>query len=191
MQKSLQKIDQYIERGVEIVNRLNTFAHRMDAPMARVDAALTTDLVVFLMLRFARQKQTEIVVEPVTCAPRIRANPIRLVVAMATCINYCLECEAAGSRLRLGWANARNGAVLRVGFSLPAGMPFNHPPLPESLPFFRQMVLDLGGTFTQHTNGETTRDGVDIAPGRSQPGGPAMTARGTAAAMDFTHCKKC
>jgi C4-dicarboxylate-specific signal transduction histidine kinase len=84
------KIDKHLGRGVEMMTRFNKFAHSMDEPRGWVEINELMDQVAFLMQRFARQRQVELLAQSIDKSPSVYTNPIRLLLALLACVDQCL-----------------------------------------------------------------------------------------------------
>ena len=101
--QALGNIPNQIERGIEITKQVNIFAHSMDESWAWVDVNEIMGLVVILLKRFALLKQVELSSEPMEKESSLFTSPIRLILVLAACVDYCLERTAP-----------KNGILLRL-----------------------------------------------------------------------------
>ena len=99
--QALGNIPNQIERGIEITKQLNIFAHSMDESLARIDVNEIMVLVVILLKRFALLKKVELSSEYFEQALPIFMNPIRLILVLAACVDYCLERTTSKNKILL------------------------------------------------------------------------------------------
>ena len=62
--RSLQVIQNQVNRGVELIKRLNRFAHAPDSKWIRTDAWLHAELMVFMCQRFAEMNHVVLEIQP-------------------------------------------------------------------------------------------------------------------------------
>jgi C4-dicarboxylate-specific signal transduction histidine kinase len=98
-QKALATIKAQIQRGVEITDRLNRFAHSPDAEIARIDLAETSEQLITLARRFARLKNIALDTNPPKQPLAVVTRPIRLLMALFGCLECCLNAIPPGSRI--------------------------------------------------------------------------------------------
>jgi C4-dicarboxylate-specific signal transduction histidine kinase len=94
---ALGKIEKQVGRGVEMMTQFNRFAHSMDEAWAQVDVEEVMEQVVFLMQRVARLKQVRLSSESPPKNQTLYTNPVRLILALSGCIDYCLNKAAPGT----------------------------------------------------------------------------------------------
>jgi len=90
LKRALGSIQHQIDRGADITNEFNTFAHCMDKETSLMTANGTIELVVFMMHRFARISQIELLLEPLRKDAGFTVNPIRLLTVLCTCVDFFL-----------------------------------------------------------------------------------------------------
>ena len=102
LNKALGTIDRQIERGVELSNRLNRFAHGPDSGICNVDTAEAGEQVSALCQRFARLKKVTLdrVPSPSNQAPALWIDPVELQMVLFFAIDCCLSLAPADSRIR-------------------------------------------------------------------------------------------
>jgi signal transduction histidine kinase len=101
----LTKIKTQVSRGSEIGTRLKDFAHSMDEKYTRVDVNELMEQVVFIMNRFANLKKMELHFKPVESELSIDVDLFRVEMAIAKCIEKCIEYAAHGDAIRLQFKN--------------------------------------------------------------------------------------
>jgi len=96
-----ERIDRQVRKGVEIVTRLNRFAHSIDEPEGEFDAVAETENLVALTLRFAELKKVRLELAP--CAERIgvRGDAFALQQALFACLRAALDGAEEGDRIEV------------------------------------------------------------------------------------------
>lgn len=112
LEKTLATIRKHVNRGMEIGERLNTFAHSMDEPKARVNINDLLNQLVFLIQRFARLKQVQLSVHPIEPSLEIFTDPFRLQMILAACLEYCLDRTESGGVINLRYRRVSNGIAI-------------------------------------------------------------------------------
>ena len=100
-QKALATIKAQLQRGVEITDRLNRFAHSSDAEIARINLNETSEQLITLARRFARLKNVTLDTEPPGPPLTVVTRPVRLLMALFGCIECCLNVIPPGSKIYL------------------------------------------------------------------------------------------
>jgi len=90
LKRALGSIQRQIDRGADITNDFNAFAHCMDKETGLMTANGAIELVVFMMHRFARTSQIELLLEPLRKDASFTVNPIRLLTVLCTCVDFFL-----------------------------------------------------------------------------------------------------
>ena len=104
IQTSLTKIKTQIERGVELTNRLNRFAHSSDETPAKIDLHETTEQLIALSLRFARLKNVVLKTDPPEKSDQpmpLVTHPVQLQMALFFCIQCCLDVMPSGGEITI------------------------------------------------------------------------------------------
>ncbi len=91
VERALNSVKKQIDRGADIMTKFNRFAHSMDEPVSQVTANEIVEQVVFLMHRFAGQKQIELIAKPRRRDKNFSTNPIRLLLAICMYVDYYLS----------------------------------------------------------------------------------------------------
>ena len=101
IQISMDRIKVQIARGVDLTNRLNTFAHSTDESIAEIDLYRITEQLVALSMRFARNQQIDLnVYAPEEPIPVV-THPIQLQKALFGCIECCANAMTSGGRVNI------------------------------------------------------------------------------------------
>jgi signal transduction histidine kinase len=105
IQNSLVKIKDQIERGVDLTDRLNKFAHSTDETLSKIDLQETIGQLVTLAQRFARLKHIELKTVP----PNIEGPPVTLVTRLVqlqmvlfASLECCFNAMSAGGEINIG-----------------------------------------------------------------------------------------
>jgi signal transduction histidine kinase len=105
MQNSLVRIKDQIERGVELTDRLNKFAHSTDETMAKIDLQETIEQLITLAQRFARLKHVVLKTVP----PNQEGPPVTLVtrhiqlqMVLFASLECCFTVMSAGGEINIG-----------------------------------------------------------------------------------------
>jgi nitrogen-specific signal transduction histidine kinase len=105
IQNSIVRIKDQIERGVNLTDRLNRFAHSTDETLSKIDLQETTEQLVTLAQRFARLKHVVLNTVP----PDQEVPPVTLVtrhvqihMALFASLECCLTVMSAGGEINIG-----------------------------------------------------------------------------------------
>ena len=108
IQNSIVRIKDQIERGVNLTDRLNKFAHSADETLSKIDLQETIEQLVTLAQRFARLKHVVLK----TVRPNQEGPPIILVtrhvqlqMALFASLECCLTVMPAGGEINIGIRN--------------------------------------------------------------------------------------
>lgn len=114
LSRALGVIQQQVERAVELVGRLNRFAHSMDEAWAEVELGELLEQVTGLLARQARNKKVEL--RPKTQGERIRikTDPFALGMLVCVCIEHCMEGLGQEAVLEMVALKQGEGAVLSI-----------------------------------------------------------------------------
>ena len=116
LSRTLVTIRGQVKRGMEIGGRLNWFAHSMDDRAMRLEVNELLGQLASLMQRLAGMRKVEVRAEEVEPTVEIEADPIRLQMILAACIEYCLDRTASGGIITLGCRRRGDGiAILCTG----------------------------------------------------------------------------
>ena len=101
-QRSVQKIEEQVRRGVEITSRFNRFAHSMDHPCADIDLNTIVTQTVSLAQRLAALRNVELKGAVCDHPVMLFANAFRIQMALTMAIEAFIGCmSATGSILML------------------------------------------------------------------------------------------
>jgi len=105
IQTSLVRIKDQIERGVNLTDRLNKFAHSTDETLSKIDLQETIEQLISLAQRFARLKHVVLKTvplnqegQPVTLVTR----HIQLQMALFASLECCFTVMSAGGEINIG-----------------------------------------------------------------------------------------
>ena len=112
-----ERIDRQVRKGVEIVNRLNRFAHSLDEPAGRFDVIGETENLVGLTLRFAELKKVRLELAPCTEELLAVGDAFSAQQALFACLRTALDGAGEGDRIEVRpW---RDGELAVVSISGP------------------------------------------------------------------------
>ncbi len=105
IQNSIVRIKEQIERGVNLTDRLNRFAHSTDETLAKIDLQETIEQLVTLAQRFARLKHVVLKTvppnqedPPVTLVTR----QVQLLMALFASLECCFTVLSTGGEISIG-----------------------------------------------------------------------------------------
>jgi C4-dicarboxylate-specific signal transduction histidine kinase len=110
--RCLATIQAQTKRGVELSNRLNRLAHSPDEEVATVDLNEILEQVVFLSERFARLKGVTLSLNLHEEALNVVVSPMRLQMAVFSCLECCWGSMAAGGNVALSVTRAGKEAIV-------------------------------------------------------------------------------
>jgi len=110
---SLASIRRQINRGMEIGEKLNRFAHSLDQPRERVEINDALRQFAALMQRFMEFQKAQLTVELEESHIEIETDPFRLQMVLAACLEYCLRHRADGGTVRLQAYRTDGGVAIR------------------------------------------------------------------------------
>ncbi len=118
--RSLGRIGEQVNRGVELSTRLNRFAHSSDVPVATVDAGEMLDQVVILAQRFARLRNVTLRIDSKEEGATLTGSSLRLQMAIFMAMECCWSLMPAGAELLLAQTGAAKGVCVTLRW---IGMP--------------------------------------------------------------------
>jgi C4-dicarboxylate-specific signal transduction histidine kinase len=148
---ALGKIEKHVRRGDEIVTQFNAFAHSMDEPLDRVEVTDVMDQVAILMQRTARSKQVILSAETRDRAPSVYTNPLRLVLAVAACVEHWVAQGEPGDAIVLRADQEKEKAVIEVLVKKATG---EGAPAPPDLTDVIDVLKTLGGDVQSFAEGD-------------------------------------
>ena len=117
IQNSIVRIKDQIERGVNLTDRLNRFAHSTDETLSKIDLQVTTEQLVTLAQRFARLKHVVLNTVP----PNQEAPPVTLVtrhvqlqMALFASLECCFTVMSAGGEINIGIRKLEGKSAVHV-----------------------------------------------------------------------------
>lgn len=111
---SLRRILNQIDRGVDITNRLNRFAHTPDHSPADVDLNDVSEQMVLLASRFARLKNVVLKADPHDGAMVIKTHPVALEMAIFESIEILLNTLSSGGEITLSPRKVQDNYVFGI-----------------------------------------------------------------------------
>ena len=149
--KSIAGIQGQVRRGVELITRLNRFAHSMDEPRGAVEVNELLEQTAFLMQRFARNRGVQLKVHPAADGPAVATDPFHLQMVLAAMIEYFLERAEKGQVVALIPRRQAQGVWIQVqpqseGAAPEGEAPLSREgPLPEKFAGLAEVLADLEG----------------------------------------------
>jgi C4-dicarboxylate-specific signal transduction histidine kinase len=113
--RALSVIGTQVQRGVEITNRLNFFAHTTDEPLAKVDMNEMVENAVSLNRRLAKLRQVDLEAKTADEPVFLQSSPFLLQMAVHEAVRVCLGVLQPESRLEVSMRKVKDGRVA-VGF---------------------------------------------------------------------------
>lgn len=110
--KKLTTIRGQVNRGMEIGDRLNRFAHSMDNRIVRLEVNELLGQLASVMKRSAGMRQVDVRAEAAESPVEIEADPIQLQTILAACIEYCLDRTATGGVITVGCRREDGGITI-------------------------------------------------------------------------------
>jgi C4-dicarboxylate-specific signal transduction histidine kinase len=137
-----ERIDRQVRKGVEIVNRLNRFAHSIDEKAGRFDVAVETENFVALTRRFAELDKVRLQWVPVAEELLAEGDAFALQQALFGCLSVALGHAGEGDRIEV--RPGRDGGSVSVRILGPRRVP---PPEVESgMEEVEWLMKSLGGS---------------------------------------------
>jgi len=105
IQNSIVRIKEQIERGVNLTDRLNKFAHSTDEIIVKIDLLETIEQLVTLAQRFARLKHVVLkTVRPNQESPAVTlvTRHVQLQMALFASLECCFTVMSAGGEINIG-----------------------------------------------------------------------------------------
>ena len=112
IQKALGTVQNQVQRGVELTDRLNRFAHTPDHPTARIDLRDALEHLTALAQRFARLKQVLLRQTAPSDPIHLETRPLELQMALFHGVACCLDLLPADSELEALPRPAEKGATV-------------------------------------------------------------------------------
>jgi len=143
---SLSTIKGQLKRGTELINNLNRFAHIPDNIYAKIDLYEAIKQIVVLAGRFARLKNITLEIDhpgDTKETANIEANPIMLLLALFTAIEYCMEYIPLGGNISISPQKLQTEKVIIFKAT---GDSSESKPAPEKLSDLTEVVTFLKGS---------------------------------------------
>lgn len=117
MQNSMVRIKDQIERGVELTDRLNKFAHSTDETLLKIDLQESIEQLITLAQRFARLKHVVLkTVPPNQGGPPVTlvTHYVQLQMALFASLECCFTVMSAGGEINIGIRKAKGENSIHV-----------------------------------------------------------------------------
>ncbi len=154
--RALGVIQQQVDRAVELVGRLNRFAHSMDESRATVELGEFLEEASALLARQARNRKVELRPTVQVEGMRLRTDPFALGMLVCGCVEHCMEGLSQGGVLELAVVEEGGNPALRIQPHCFEGKGDKKGGLPPELSYLSDIVAYLG-LEVQHQHGEAGR----------------------------------
>lgn len=153
LQTVRERIDRQVRKGVEIVSRLNRFAHSLDDVEAEFDIGAATENLVSLARRFADLKKVRLEHEPSSGEVWGRGNAFALQQAIFSCLQKVLEASEEGDRIGVAVGRDADQAVVAISATARFGVEDDDPRIQR----LNRLMASLEGAYRLGTDkpGET------------------------------------
>ncbi|MFH2056472.1 MAG: hypothetical protein ABIJ61_10975 [bacterium] len=111
---AVASVQKQTERGLEIIKRLNKFAHSTDQPLLEFEVNEVLDNFVALARRLASLKRADLVLSPPVEQLKITSNPFFLQQVVFRTFKLVLEEIQPGDVVRLGAVAVDNGVAIKL-----------------------------------------------------------------------------
>lgn len=150
-QKAFSSIKNQIQRGQNLIVKLNQFAHAPDTPAQTVDLCETAGNLAMLAQRFAALKNVSLKLAPPKSASSVQGtlNLVHFQMALFAAIECWLSVAAPGSEISIQIAEVENCGALRLACegNLPLGSdPAAGLTAAEKWPLLLAAAAALGGS---------------------------------------------
>jgi len=151
-QKALTSIKGQVQRGHNLIAKLNQFAHAPDTTVRTVELFETVGLVVALSQRFAALKNVTLnIVSPLPSEQAVQAtlNLVQFQMALFTAIECWLSMAAPGNELNIYLSKKENTCAILLACegAFPAGNDLTSGlAATEKWPLLQDIATTLGGT---------------------------------------------
>ncbi|MFH1625312.1 MAG: hypothetical protein ABID54_09195, partial [Pseudomonadota bacterium] len=140
-----------IKGGVEIVNRLNRFAHSMDEQVAQSDLNNVVALTVDIAKRLARLKRVGLETKLADNPVNIQMDPFKVEQIAFGCIEYLLNLPTKKNRITLALEEIKGDAIIIISNdSSNSDSPRGTDPIAEKsgsdMAFLIALLKEMGGS---------------------------------------------
>ena len=148
-QRALTSIKGQVQRGQNLIAKLNQFAHTPDTTVGTVDLFEPAVLLAALSQRFATLKNVALKIIPPEQPVTATLNLVHFQMALFAAIECWLSLAAAGNELSIHLLRMENSCAIRLSCegALPAGTdPAGALAAAEKWPLLQDLAATLGGT---------------------------------------------
>jgi C4-dicarboxylate-specific signal transduction histidine kinase len=114
IEKAASRIQAQVARGNEQLAAINWLAHSMSDRGSSVGVNELSSEIVNLMQRFARLEQVQLELQETDRDVTLDVDVVRLLFALVTCIEYCLNRESPKGRVVLRPGGSGEEAILKI-----------------------------------------------------------------------------
>ena len=113
--KIVDDITKQVNRGKQVVKKLNRFAHSVDEPKKNVDIYQLISDIIELTNNFTKLPKDSFVIEKDGLST-VRCDPFRLQHAIFTCINLALKCSNSNNKIIFKCEKCYNGVQIIISY---------------------------------------------------------------------------
>jgi len=113
----MNRIKNQVQRGDNIIQNMNLFAHSTDDPMKEIDLGNLLKLVAGLTIRFATLKGHELTYEPSGNTIKIRTCPFELEHLVWLCLKFVIDNSKDKQGIILSADQKGSDVCIRISFS--------------------------------------------------------------------------
>ncbi len=114
VQRTLGRIAEQVQRGVDLSTKLNAFAHSSDEISASVEINQAVSQAAQLCKRFARLKEITLLVKPVEKSASVTTDPLLLQMLLFQCMDLLMHGTDPGSTIELRVPDSSEGKYVEI-----------------------------------------------------------------------------
>ena len=151
---ALEKISRQVNRGVEISNSLNKFAHSTDHALASLKIDEVVSQAVFLVKRFAGQKQVELETVKPERDITLFTDPFRLILTLTGIIYTILEKTGDSEKISLKPEAQEEFAIFEITLHAYPAKVLTEIPGPDQFSTLDEALQELGAELKTDGRGQ-------------------------------------
>ena len=151
---ALEKVSRQVNRGVEISNSLNKFAHSTDHTLASVNIDEVMSQAIFLVKRFAGQKQVELEMVKSERDINLYTDSFRLILTLTGIIYTILEKTGEVEKISLKPEAQEGFAKFEITLHAYPDRAITEIPGPDQFSVLDEALKDLGAEFQADGRGQ-------------------------------------
>ncbi len=98
----LSRIEEQVNRGVDLSSKLNKFAHTTDRSVGEINLVESAEDIIALSTRFARVKGVSLQIQPQKSPVTISGNPLLIQMYLFQCLDLMIEACGPGASVMVG-----------------------------------------------------------------------------------------